>query len=117
MTSYGGLVVVLGMAVCLPVLLILISSRLGPRKPGSEKMVSYESGILPKGAVGGQLPVKYYLVAVIFLVFDVEIVFLFPWAVLFRTLGAPGLWLMGIFLLVLVVGLVYEWRKGALEWE
>lgn len=117
MTSYGGIFIVLALALAVPTLFIVVSSLLGPRKPRPEKLVPYESGILPQGVVGGQIPVKYYLVAVIFLVFDVEVVFLFPWGVLFKKLGAPGLWEMGLFMAVLVIGLLYVWRKGALEWE
>jgi len=117
MASYGGLVLVLGVALLIPLALLLVSERLGPRKPHPEKLVPYESGILPKGLVGGQVPVKYYLVAVVFLVFDVEVVFLFPWGVLAKKLGGAGFWVMGIFLLILVLGLIYDWRKGALEWE
>jgi NADH-quinone oxidoreductase subunit A len=117
MSAYGGLIVVLALALLVPTLFIFISSRLGPRRLREEKLVPYESGILPRGLVGGQIPVKYYLVAVIFLVFDVEIVFLFPWGVLFQKLGTPGLWEMGVFMAVLVVGLLYVWRKGALDWE
>ncbi|MBD3336026.1 MAG: NADH-quinone oxidoreductase subunit A [Candidatus Eisenbacteria bacterium] len=117
MTSYGGLVIVLGLALLLPLLFIAASSLFGPRRSTAEKLVPYESGILPRGSVGGQIPVKYYLVAVIFLVFDVEVVFLFPWSVLFRRLGVVGLLEMGLFIAVLVLGLIYVWRKGALEWE
>ncbi|MBU1698593.1 MAG: NADH-quinone oxidoreductase subunit A [Candidatus Eisenbacteria bacterium] len=117
MTSYGGLIFVLGLALLLPILFMVASSFLGPRRSTSEKMVPYESGILPQGLVSSRIPVKYYLVAVLFLVFDVEVVFLFPWGVLFKKLGVPGLWEMILFLAVLVVGLIYVWRKGALEWE
>ena len=117
MTSYGGLIIVLGLALFLPILFMVASSFLGPRRFTPEKMVPYESGVLPQGSVSGRIPVKYYLVAVIFLVFDVEVVFLFPWGVLFRKLGIPGLWEMTLFIAILVVGLIYVWRKGALEWE
>lgn len=117
MTAYGGLFVVLAFALLVPTVFLFISSRLGPKRPGAEKHVPYEAGILPQGVVGGQIPVKYYLVAVIFLVFDVEVVFLFPWGVLFQKLGPAGFWEMGLFMAILVVGLLYVWRKGALEWE
>jgi NADH-quinone oxidoreductase subunit A len=116
-TAYGGIFIVLALALAVPTLFIVASSFLGPRRPRAEKLVPYESGILPKGIVGGQIPVKYYLVAVLFLVFDVEVVFLFPWGVLFKKLGTPGLWEMGLFVAILVVGLLYVWRKGALDWE
>lgn len=115
--SYLPLIFVVGFAALIPALFILLSSRLGPKRPDARKLTPYESGILPAPAQTQRFQVKFYLVAVSFLLFDVEIVFLFPWAVRFRELGWFGFWGMLVFLAVLVLGLVYEWRKGALEWR
>lgn len=115
--SYKPLVFVLLLAVAIPTAFILLSARLGPRRPGVVKLSPYESGILPRGTPEQRFPVKFYLVAVLFLLFDVEAVFLFPWAIRFRELGWFGFVEMTIFLAVLLLGLVYAWRKGALEWR
>ncbi len=99
-------------------LLILVLSRLfGPFKPTARKVSPYESGMRPIGQGTRRIPVKFYLIAVLFIIFDVEVVFLFPWAVVFRDLGVFGLIVMGVFVVVLTVGFLYEWKKGALEWE
>ena len=93
------------------------ASRLfAPRKAGGIKDTPYECGEQPIGQVWIQFNVGYYLFGLLFLIFDVEAAFLYPWAVAFRTLGLTGLVEAGIFLAVLIVGLVYAWRKGALEW-
>lgn len=99
--------------------LFLFGSRLaGPRNaPNPSKLEPFECGVPPVGTARQRFSVKFYLVALIFIVFDIETVFLFPWAVSFRALGLFGLVEMGVFLLVLGVGLAYVWRKGALEWE
>lgn len=115
--SYVPLIFVVGLAVLIPAAFLLITARLGPQRPGQGKLSPYESGILPAPAPEQKFQVKFYLVAVSFLLFDVEVVFLFPWAVRFRELGWFGFWGMMVFLGVLVLGLVYEWRKGALEWR
>jgi len=81
-------------------------------------MEQYECGVpAPTGVRRGKLSIKFFLVAILFLVFDIEVVFLFPWAVVFRQLGRLGFIEMGLFILVLVAGLAYAWKKGALEWE
>jgi len=115
--TYTPLVFVLVLAGLVPALLYGIQKLLAPRNPAPEKLEPYECGAPPLGSAHQRLPVKFYLVAVLFLLFDIETVFLFPWSVLFRKLGLFGLVEMGIFLGVLVLGLVYVWRKGALEWE
>jgi NADH-quinone oxidoreductase subunit A len=115
--SYTPLLFVVGFALILPVAFVLLSTRLGPRRPNPVKTEPYESGIIPTPAPERKFQVRFYLVAVSFLLFDVEIVFLFPWAVRFRALGWFGFGAMLIFLAVLVLGLIYEWRKGALEWR
>jgi NADH-quinone oxidoreductase subunit A len=115
--SYLPLAVVIPLAILVPVMLRLLQWALAPRVPSPEKLEPYECGVPAVGSPHQRLPVKFYVVAVLFLLFDIETIFLFPWAVLFRKLGLFGLVEMGIFLGVLVLGLVYVWRKGALEWE
>ena len=115
--SYVPLVFMVALALLLPAMLLAIQKRLAPRHPNQEKLEPYECGAPPLGATHQRLPVKFYLVAVLFLLFDIETVFLFPWSVLCRRLGLFGLVEMGIFLGVLVLGLAYVWRKGALEWD
>lgn len=96
---------------------VFFSRLLGPYRPNVKKQTPYESGMTPIGPAVRRLPVRFYLVAVIFILFDIEVVFLFPWAVIFRDLGVFGLVEMGVFILILLVGYIYLWKKGALEWE
>lgn len=101
---------------------ILLSSLLGPHKPKKEKLEPYECGVPPIGDPRQRFSVKFFLVAIIFILFDVEAVFLYPWAVLFKDFKAAGqgvfvFWEMMAFLLILVLGLVYVWKRKALEWE
>lgn len=116
-SSYAPVFVALALAVLIPTVFLFLSTRFGPRKPNPEKLTPYESGILPSRLPRDRVPVKFYLVAVLFLLFDVEAVFLFPWAVSREHLGLAGDVGMGIFFLLLVLGLAYEWRKGAMDWE
>jgi len=97
--------------------LLLIAEKVGPKSSSAIKGEPFESGNPPKGDARIRFSVKFYLVAMLFLVFDIEVVFLYPWAILFRRLGIFGLVEMGIFLLILVIGFIYVWRRGALEWE
>lgn len=117
MSSYAPIIVALGLAVMIPVVFLILTSRLGPKKPSAEKAATYETGILQKRNARDRMPVKFYLTAMLFLLFDVEAVFLFPWAVSRRHLPLAADVAMGIFFLILVLGLAYEWRKGAMEWE
>jgi len=96
---------------------IVLSLLLGPRHPNPEKLSPYECGIVPVGTARERFSVKFYLVAMLFIVFDMEIVFLYPWAVVFKQLKLFGLIEMGVFLLILLVGYFYIWKKGGLEWE
>jgi len=89
----------------------------GGRKPDAEKASAYECGFEAFEDARMKFDVRYYLVAILFIIFDLEIAFLFPWAVALQRIGLVGFWAMMLFLAVLVVGFVYEWRKGALEWE
>lgn len=95
----------------------LLSFLFSRRRAAKDKLIPYESGMLPQGPARRRFHIQFYLVAVLFILFDIEIVFLFPWAVVFRELQVLGLIEMGIFIFVLFLGLVYVWRKGALEWE
>ncbi len=94
-----------------------INKWLGPRRPTEEKLSTYESGMEPVRSAHERFSVKFYLVAMLFIVFDIEIVFLYPWAVVFRRLDSAGILGMGLFLVILVIGLVYEWRKGGMDWR
>ena len=95
---------------------LFLSSMLGPRRPSKEKLSTYECGIDPVGSARERFSVKFYLVAMLFIVFDIEIVFLYPWAVILHKLGLFGLVEMIFFLGILLIGLLYVWKKGGLEW-
>ncbi len=97
--------------------MIAVGAMLGPRRPDSEKQSPYECGFEAFEDSRMKFDVRYYLVAILFIIFDLEIAFLFPWAVVLDEIGMFGFLAMMVFLGVLVVGFVYEWRKGALEWE
>ncbi|MCB9455215.1 MAG: NADH-quinone oxidoreductase subunit A [Anaerolineaceae bacterium] len=107
----------LGLSVLVALLVVMLSRLLGPHRPTSRKQAPYESGMKPIGQAVRRMPVKFYLVAVLFIIFDIEVIFFLPWAVVFRDLGVYGLIIMGVFLFILTVGFIYEWKKGALEWE
>jgi NADH-quinone oxidoreductase subunit A len=109
------LFVVVGLAV--GVVPVILGSVLGPNRPDSEKLSPYECGFEAFEDARMRFDVRYYLVAILFILFDLEIAFLFPWAVVLNEIGVFGLVSMLIFLAILVVGFVYEWKKGALEWE
>lgn len=104
-------------AIIVGLIILMISRVFGPHEPSFRKNAPYESGMKPIGPANRRLPVKFYLVAVLFIVFDVEVIFFLPWAVAMRDLGVYGLLVMGFFTLILIVGFIYEWKKGALEWE
>lgn len=104
-------------ALIIGVIILMISRVFGPHNPSFRKNAPYESGMKPIGPGTRRMPVKFYLVAVLFIIFDVEVIFFMPWAVAMRDLGVYGLIVMGVFTLILVVGFIYEWKKGALEWE
>lgn len=95
---------------------LIFSYLIAPHRPSRIKNTPYECGEIPLGSAWIQFNVGYYLFALLFLIFDVEAAFLYPWAVILRVVGFPGLIEVGVFLLVLILGLVYAWKKGALEW-
>lgn len=110
-----GALLILSVAI---VFLITVISRLfGPYMPNRRKTAPYESGMKPIGPALRRLPVRFYLIAVLFILFDIEVVFFLPWAVVFRKMQVFALVEMFIFIAILLVGLIYAWRKGALEWE
>jgi NADH-quinone oxidoreductase subunit A len=96
--------------------LVVIGSVLGPKRPDDEKLSAYECGFEAFEDARMKFDVRYYLVAILFIIFDLEIAFLFPWAVVLEQIGWTGFWAMMVFLGLLVVGFIYEWKKGALEW-
>jgi NADH-quinone oxidoreductase subunit A len=95
---------------------VVLSKLLGPRKPTPEKLAPYECGMPPVGDARERMSVKFYLVAMIFLLFDIEVAFLYPWAMALRDLGWPGFVQVVLFMALLLAGYVYVWRKGALDW-
>ena len=99
------------------VALLVVGKVLGPTRPTAEKLSPYECGFAAFEDARMQFDVRYYLIAILFIVFDLEIAFVFPWALVFRELGMFGLIEMGVFLALLVIGFIYIWKKGALEWE
>ncbi len=96
---------------------ILLGMLFGPKKANDKKAMPYESGMDPIGPGTRRLPVRFYLVAVLFILFDIETIFFLPWAIAFRQLGLFGLVEMIVFIAILLVGYLYAWKKGALEWE
>ncbi len=114
---YLPVFLMLAIAVLVPVVIFTLTTVAGPSNPTPEKLMPYESGSASSGAQHTRLSVKFYLTAILFVVFDIEAVFLYPWAAQFRELGWFGLVEMLLFLLVLGVTLLYAWKKGALEWE
>ena len=97
--------------------MVLLSTLAGPRRAVPAKLEPYECGMAPVGLARERFSVKFYLVAMLFIIFDIEIIFLFPWGVIFKELGWFGFFEMGCFILVLLLGLAYVWRKGGLEWD
>jgi NADH-quinone oxidoreductase subunit A len=117
LTPYLPLAVVLLLSGVLALAIPTISGLLGPRRPSAIKSASFEAGSESSGMARQRFAVKFYVIALLFIVFDVEAVFLYPWAVNFQALGWFGYTEMVIFAATLVVGLIYIWKKGALEWE
>jgi NADH-quinone oxidoreductase subunit A len=115
--NYLPVVVFLGIALAIGLILLGLGFLFGRGRKDAEKLSAYECGFEAFEDTRMKFDVRYYLVAILFIVFDLEIAFLFPWAVTLDTLGLAGLVAMAIFLAVLVVGFVYEWKKGALEWD
>ncbi len=115
--NYLPILILLVTSTVLAAIVILLSTFLGPRRPTPRKLQPYESGMTPLGPAQRRMPIKFYLVAVLFILFDIEVIFFYPWAVVFRQLGLFAFIEMLVFVGILLVGYVYAWKKGALEWE
>ncbi|MCB1478988.1 MAG: NADH-quinone oxidoreductase subunit A [Tepidamorphaceae bacterium] len=115
--DYLPIAVFLGICVVIALALMASPFILAVNNPDSEKVAAYECGFQPFDDARMKFDVRFYLVAILFIIFDLEVAFLFPWAVAFGDLGWFGFWSMMIFLGVLTIGFAYEWRKGALEWD
>ncbi|MBI1276117.1 NADH-quinone oxidoreductase subunit A [bacterium] len=115
--SYFPILVFLAIAIGLSLVMVVLPFIVASRKPDNEKLSAYECGFDPFGDARMVFDVRFYLVAILFIIFDLEIAFLFPWAVTLGKIGLYGFWSMMVFLTVLTVGFAYEWKKGALEWE
>jgi len=115
--DYLPLIILLILSTLVGLLVLFLGRYFGPHRPTEKKGQPYESGMIPYGPGTRRMSVKYYLVAVLFILFDVEVVFFLPWAVAFKKLGLYGLIEMFIFVIILLVGFIYVWKKGALEWE
>ncbi|MFN0041706.1 MAG: NADH-quinone oxidoreductase subunit A [Alphaproteobacteria bacterium] len=115
--QYLPILIFLGIASGLAAAALLASYILARQRPYSEKLSAYECGFEAFGDARSRFDVRFYLVAILFIIFDLEVAFLFPWAITLGDIGMFGFWSMMVFLFVLTVGFVYEWKKGALEWE
>ena len=115
--NYLPILVFIVIALGMGTVMILAGSIIGPRRPDAEKLSPYECGFEAFEDSRMKFDVRYYLVAILFIIFDLEIAFLFPWAVVLDEIGTFGFLAMMVFLAVLVIGFIYEWKKGALEWE
>ena len=117
LANYLPVLIFLAIAGGLGVMLLLLGFLLGPHRPDSEKLSPYECGFEAFEDSRMKFDVRYYLVAILFIIFDLEIAFFFPWAVSLDEVGLFGLASMGVFLFLLTIGFIYEWKKGALEWD
>lgn len=115
--DYLPILIFLGVAVVMACLMVAIPYIVAVRRPDAEKVSSYECGFEPFEEARRPFDIRFYLVSILFIIFDLEIAFLFPWAVALGEIGMFGFWSMMLFLGVLTVGFIYEWKKGALEWE
>jgi NADH-quinone oxidoreductase subunit A len=117
MLEYIAIGLMIALATVVALIAIGLGNLFGPKKKTNIKSMPYESGMDPYGEGTRRMPVRFYLVAVLFILFDIEVVFFLPWAVVFRKLGLFGLIEMIVFIAILLVGYIYAWKKGALEWE
>ena len=117
LTDYFSIILFLIIALILSIGFIVINFLFSPKKPDPEKLSAYECGFEPFNDSRMEFDVRFYLVAILFIIFDLEIAFLFPWAITLGNIGLLGFCSMMIFLFILTVGFIYEWKKGALDWE
>ena len=115
--DYLPIAVLIIIATGLAILVVALGHLFGPRRRTARKGQPYESGMVPYGSGQRRMPVHFYLIAVLFILFDIEIIFLLPWAVVLRQIRVTGLIEMLVFILILLVGFVYAWKRGALDWE
>ena len=115
--QYLPILIFLGVAVALAAVMVVAPMLVSRHQGDTEKLSAYECGFEPFDDARTTFDVRFYLVSILFIIFDLEVAFLFPWAVSLKTIGEFGFWSMMVFLIVLTIGFVYEWRKGALEWE
>ncbi len=115
--EYLPILIFLAIVAVVVVMMPAMSWMMARQRPDPEKLSAYECGFAPFEDARRRFDVRFYLVAILFIIFDLEIAFLFPWAAAFREIGLFGFWSMVVFLAVLTVGFIYEWKKGALEWE
>ena len=117
LSEYLPIVVFFGIATLVSIVVIILPKILATEKPSESKLSSYECGFEAFEDARGKFDIRFYLVAILFIIFDLEIAFLIPWAINLKAIGKFGFWSMMVFLLVLTFGFIYEWKKGALEWE
>ena len=117
MLEYVAIALMIVLATLVALIAIGMGNLFGPRKKSKVKSMPYESGMPPIGEGTRRMPVRFYLIAVLFILFDIEVIFFLPWAIVFRQLGWFGLIEMFIFIVILLVGYVYAWKKGMLRWE
>ena len=117
MLEYVAIALMVVLATLVALIAVGLGTLFGPRKQSEAKAMPYESGMNPYGEGTRRMPIRFYLIAVLFILFDIEVVFFLPWAIVFRELKLFGLVEMAIFIAILLVGYVYAWKKGALEWE
>jgi NADH-quinone oxidoreductase subunit A len=115
--AYLPILAFVALAMIVATVIVVASWVVGQNKPSAVKLAPYECGMPLIGTARQPFSVKFYIIAMLFIVFDIEVVFLYPWAVMFKKLGVFGFYEMGTFVLVLLVGYIYAWKKGALEWE
>ena len=117
LSDYLSIIIFLFIAIGLSIGFIVLNFLLSPKNPDPEKLSAYECGFEAFSDSRMEFDVRFYLVAILFIIFDLEIAFLFPWAITLGKIGIVGFWSMMIFLLILTIGFIYEWKKGALDWE
>ena len=115
--EYLPILIFLGLAIALGLVLIMAALVIAVRHPDAEKISAYECGFNAFDDARMKFDVRFYLVSILFIIFDLEVAFLFPWAASFSSVGTLGFWSMMVFLAVLTIGFAYEWKKGALEWD
>ena len=115
--EYLPILIFLGIAVAMSMMILMASFMVARQRPDREKLSPYECGFEPFNDSRQRFDVRFYLVAILFIIFDLEVAFLFPWAVSLGNIGLFGFWSMMFFLAILTIGFIYEWKKGALEWE